>query len=101
MDDVSIYPIVKQSYEVSLAIEECEASEKQTNASIKSSTFTSALYDHQGKQDVIMVDLSMLIRMLITKHKRGKLDDEYCAKALDYLQRKGLQGNILRTEEPS
>ena len=48
------------------------------------------------QQKIVMEDLSMLIRMMVTKHKRGKLDDEYCQKALDYLQRKGLQGSVLR-----
>jgi hypothetical protein len=41
----------------------------------------------------------MLIRMMVTKHRRGKLDEDYCLKALDYLKRKGLQGNVLRTTE--
>lgn len=47
-------------------------------------------------ESIIQEDLSMLVRMLVTKHRRGKLDEEYCQNAMDYLQRKGLQGNILR-----
>jgi hypothetical protein len=41
--DISMHPLIRQSYEVSLSIEECEASEKQTTASIKSSELTSNL----------------------------------------------------------
>lgn len=54
-----------------------------------------------GKQGIVSGDLSMLIRMMITKHHRGKLDEEYCQKALDYLQRHGLQGSIIRAQEPT
>lgn len=48
------------------------------------------------KLKITIGDMSMLLRMMVTKHRRGKLDEEYCLKVLDYLQRKGLQGNILR-----
>jgi hypothetical protein len=51
----------------------------------------------RDKKDIIIGDLSMMIRILITKFKRGKLDDEYIKKCQDYLQRYGLQGNIIRT----
>lgn len=52
------------------------------------------------EKDLALQDMSMLIRMMVTKHRRGKLDEEYCQKALDYLQRKGLQGSIIRAMEP-
>jgi hypothetical protein len=48
------------------------------------------------EQEIIIGDLSMFIRILITKHRRGKLDEEYCEKVMSYLQRKNLQGNIIR-----
>lgn len=51
------------------------------------------------EKDLALQDMSMLIRMMVTKHRRGKLDEEYCQKALDYLQRKGLQGSIIRAME--
>lgn len=51
---------------------------------------------NRRSESIIQEDLSMLIRMMVTKHRRGKLDEEYCEKALDYLQRKGLQGSLLR-----
>lgn len=47
-------------------------------------------------QDIIIGDLSMMIRMMVTKHRRGKLDEEYIQKVMDYLQRKGLQGSVIR-----
>ena len=45
---------------------------------------------------IVQEDLSMIVRMMVTKHRRGKLDEEYCQKVMDYLQCKGLQGNVLR-----
>lgn len=51
------------------------------------------------EKDLALTDMSMLIRMMITKYRRGKLDEEYCKKALDYLQRKGLQGSVIRAME--
>jgi len=48
------------------------------------------------EKELALEDMSMLIRMMVTKFRRGKLDEEYCEKALDYLKRKGLQGSILR-----
>jgi len=48
------------------------------------------------RNDLVIEDLSMLIRMMVTKHRRGNLDEEYCQKAMDYLQREGLQGSVLR-----
>ena len=51
--------------------------------------------------EFIIGDLSMFIRMMITKHRRGKLDEEYILKITDYLERKGLQGNILRAQGES
>lgn len=53
----------------------------------------------EREKELAIGDMSMLIRMMVTKHRRGKLDEEYCQKALDYLQRKGLQGNIIRGKE--
>ena len=50
-----------------------------------------------NKLKITIGDLSMMVRMMITKYRRGKLDEEYLQKVADYLQRKGLQGNILRT----
>lgn len=47
-------------------------------------------------QKIAMEDLSMIIRMMVTKHRHRKLDEEYCQKAMDYLTSKGLQGSILR-----
>lgn len=85
-------PLVKQAYELSLAIEKIDASEQQTNASIKASELSSAIAQDQ----IIKENLSMLLRRIITKHQRGKLDDEFCQKALDYLKRKELQGSVLR-----
>ena len=41
--NINAHPLIRQSYEVSLAIEECGASEQQTNAGIKSSALTTAL----------------------------------------------------------
>jgi hypothetical protein len=55
--------------------------------------------DEAQRREIVVGDLSMLIRMMVTKHRRGKLDEDYCLKALDYLKRKGLQGNVLRTTE--
>jgi hypothetical protein len=52
------------------------------------------------EKDLAIGDMSMMLRMMVTKHRRGKLDEEYCQKVLDYLQRKGLQGNIIRAMEP-
>lgn len=48
------------------------------------------------EKEIVLEDMSMLIRMMVTKFRRGKLDEEYCAKAMDYLTRKGLQGSVLR-----
>lgn len=48
------------------------------------------------KQGVIIGDLSMVLRRMVIKHRRGKLDDDFCLVVLDYLQRKELQGNFLR-----
>lgn len=48
------------------------------------------------EKELALEDMSMLIRMMVTKFRRGKLDEEYCAKAMDYLTRKGLQGSVLR-----
>lgn len=45
MVDILRHPLIKQSYEVSLAIEECGASEKLTTAAVKSSALTLALDD--------------------------------------------------------
>jgi dihydrodipicolinate synthase/N-acetylneuraminate lyase len=53
----------------------------------------------EKEKDLVIGDMSMLLRMMVTKFRRGKLDDEYCDKVLDYLVRKGLQGNILRALE--
>ena len=53
----------------------------------------------EREKELAIGDMSMLIRMMVTKHRIGKLDEEYCQKALDYLQRKGLQGNIVRGKE--
>lgn len=49
-------------------------------------------------RDIILEDLSFMLRMIITKFERGKLDQEYLQKVSDYLQRKGLQGSILRSQ---
>ena len=53
-----------------------------------------------GTDALVVGDMSMLIRMMVTKFRRGKLDEEYCAKAMDYLTRKVLQGSILRAASP-
>ena len=49
-----------------------------------------------NKDKIIIGDLSMMLRMMITKFERGKLNDDYIKKVKDYLQRKDLQGNIIR-----
>lgn len=55
--------------------------------------------DQKSKDRIVTEDLSMLIRMMVTKFRRGKLDEEYCSKAMDYLERKGLQGSVIRAME--
>lgn len=50
----------------------------------------------EREKDLALEDMSMLISMMVTKFRRGKLDEEYCVKAMDYLTRKGLQGSIIR-----
>lgn len=90
--DINADPLIKQAYDLSLAIEKIDASEQQTNASVLASGLSTAI----EKDMITKGDLSMLIRMMVTKHRRGKLDEEYCLKALDYLRCKGLKGNVLR-----
>ena len=53
----------------------------------------------EREKELAIQDMSMLIRMMVTKFRRGKLDEEYCSKAMDYLTRKGLQGSIIRAME--
>jgi hypothetical protein len=50
----------------------------------------------ERKRRIVTEDLSMFLRMMVTKHRRGKLDEEYCVKALDFLERHGLQGSVIR-----
>lgn len=51
----------------------------------------------KDEKDLIIGDLSMMIRRMITKFERGKLDKEYLDKVKDYLKRKNLEGLIIRT----
>lgn len=46
------------------------------------------------------IDLAMLVRRLCRRisKKNCREDDDVVKAALDYLQRKGLRGNLLRTE---
>lgn len=53
----------------------------------------------EKEKDLIIGDMSMFLRMMVTKFKRGKLDEEYCNKIIVYLERKGLQGSVLRALE--
>lgn len=48
------------------------------------------------EKELALEDMSMLIRMMVTKFRSGKLDEEYCAKAMERLTRKGLQGSVIR-----
>ena len=41
-------------------------------------------------------DLAMLVRQLVHSLKIAKPDSKLAAKAVDYLQRKGLLGSVLR-----
>jgi hypothetical protein len=59
MTDINIHPLVRRSYEVSLAIEECDAGEKQTNASILSSQLTrdlAAYFEWEKKRQEVGQD---------------------------------------------
>lgn len=47
-----------------------------------------------AEYDLVIMDLSMILRRIITKSTQKKLDG-----AWDYLCRKGLQGSILRTAQ--
>lgn len=57
---------------------------------------TSKLNDKINKQRTVIGDLSVLLRRMITKHRSGKLGEEFCVLAQGYLRRRGLQGNVLR-----
>lgn len=43
-------------------------------------------------------ELSMLIRMLVHSVRKTNPDNETAMRAMDYLQRHGLQGSLLRDE---
>jgi hypothetical protein len=45
-------------------------------------------------------DLSMLVRQLVHSLKKAKPDSDLAARAVDYLQRKGLAGSPLRGAAP-
>lgn len=49
--------------------------------------------------DKVIEDLAMLVRRAITIIKKHAPASNYPAQALDYFQRKGLQGSILRDSE--
>ena len=46
------------------------------------------------EKNLLIEELAMIIRILIVKSRQEKLDAKYLNKVVDYLERKGLQGEV-------
>ena len=102
MVDISKHPLIRQAYELCLAIEKLPASVDQTNAVSLASALmkdvafamgdltTTELHALQAK------DLEILVRRLCHQIKE---ENNVKRLALDYLKRTGREGSVLRDGE--